>query len=84
MHGPMYIKFLKICCSSRGMYWFSSTSIINKQVNTAGHNLDVFNKTAKTVNKLSSMNLIVAPYAAYEAHPANYTLYNRLLHNMIC
>jgi len=26
----------------------------------------------------------VLHYAAYDAHLANYTLYNRLLHNMIC
>ena len=25
-----------------------------------------------------------ATYAAYDAHLANYTLYNRFLHNMIC
>jgi len=26
----------------------------------------------------------VPHYAAYDAHLANYTLYNRFLHNMIC
>jgi len=27
---------------------------------------------------------VVYCYAAYDAHLANYTLYNRFLHNMIC
>ena len=27
---------------------------------------------------------VVCYYVAYDAHLANYTLYNRFLHNMIC
>jgi len=37
----------------------------------------------RSLLKLLHMHDLVLCYAAYDAHLANYTLYNRFLHNMI-